>query len=166
MAGFDLPLNDDGRKNVVVALADHLKDEPITTIYSSGMKRTDETAHIVESGMPSKPKVKTSNSLKTWNLGALAGNPKQPNKSIVVDLVKHPTRKAPDGESYEEFTERFDTYIKKLEKESKHSGPFLVVLSGSNCRRISELLFGDRKVLDIDEAGLFCMHTNKDGKWT
>ena len=162
---IDLPLSDEGRKNVVVALAEHLKEIPITTIYSSSLKRTEKTAHIVDSGMPSKPKVKTLDNLKTWNLGSLAGDPKKPNKVVVVDLIKHPTRKAPDGESYEEFTERFDACIKKLEKESKHSGPFLVVLSGSNCRRISELLFNDRSKLDIDEAGLFCMHPGKDGEW-
>jgi broad specificity phosphatase PhoE len=163
---LDLPLNDDGRKNVVVALAEHLKEVPITTIYSSPLKRTEETAHIVESGLPSKPKVKTSPKLKTWNLGSLAGDPKKPNKEVVKDLCKNPTKSAPDGESYNDFTERFDSYIKKLEKESKHSGPFLVVLSGSNCRRLSELLFKDRTVLDIDEAGLFCMHLGKDGEWT
>lgn len=163
---IDLPLSDEGRKNVVVALAEHLKEIPITTIYSSPLKRAEETAHIVDSGLPSKPKVKTESNLKTWNLGSLAGDPKQPNKAVVVDLIKNQTKKAPDGESYEEFTERFDSCIKKLEKESKHSGPFLVVLSGSNCRRISELLFKDRSRLDIDEAGLFCMHPGKEGEWT
>lgn len=163
---IDLPLSDEGRKNVVVSLAEHLKALPITTIYSSPLKRVEETAHIVESGMPSKPKVKILPQLKTWGLGSLAGDAKKPNKAVVVELIKHPTRKAPDGESYEEFTDRLDACIKKLEKESKHSGPFLVVLSGSCCRRISELLFKDRTVLDIDEAGLFVMHPGKNGEWT
>jgi len=163
---LDLPLNDDGRKNVVVALSEHLKDIPITAIYSSPLKRVEETAHIVESGLSSKPKVKISNNLKTWNLGSLAGDPKKPNKVVVVDLIKHPSKSAPDGESYYDFTERFDSFMKKLEKESKHSGPFLVVLSGSCCRRMSELLFKDRTVLDIDEAGLFVMCPTKDGEWT
>jgi broad specificity phosphatase PhoE len=163
---IDLPLNDTGRQKVVVALSTHLKEIPFTTLFSSPLKRTEETAHIITSGLYPKPKVKTLPNLKTWNLGNLAGDKKAPNKSIVVDLVNNPTRKAPDGESYEEFTERFDKCIKTLEKESKHSGPFLVVLSGSNCRRISELLFKDRSRLDIDEAGLFCMHPGKEGEWT
>lgn len=163
---LDTPLNDEGRKNVVIALSEHLKDKGITTIYFSSLKRVEETAHIIESGLYPKPKVKTLDNLKTWNLGQLSGDKKKPNKPLVVELVKHPTHKPEGGESYEEFTERLDGCIKRLEKESKHSGPFLIVLSGSCCRRISELLFGDRNKLDIDEAGVFCMHPGKDGEWT
>ena len=163
---LDLPLSDEGRQSIVIALSEHLKDKGITTIYCTSLKRVEETAHIIESGLSPKPKVKILESLKTWNLGKLGGDKKKPNKPLVVELVKHPTRKAEGGESYEEFTERLDSAIKKLEKESKHSGPFLVVLSGSCCRRISELLFGDRNKLDIDEGGLFCMRAGKNEEWT
>jgi broad specificity phosphatase PhoE len=162
---LDLPLNDEGRKSVVLTLADHLKKIPITCIYTPDLKRAEETAGIVKSGMPSDPKIEVVPSIKTWNLGSMAGDPKKPNKVVVKALVKNPSKAAPDGESYSDFTGRFDSWLEKTEKQSKKSGPFLVVLSGSNCRRISELLLGDRKDLDIDESGLFVL-LPKDGKWT
>ena len=162
---LDLPLNDEGRKNVVVTLAKYLKKVPITCIYTSPLKRTTETAEIMKSGITSDPKIEEVEDIKTWNLGSMAGDPKKPNKKVVKDLVANPSKKAPDGESYDEFTERFDAWMKKLEGESKDDGPFLVVLSGSNCRRLSEVLLGDRQDLDMDEAGLFVLQPDDDGKW-
>ena len=162
---LDLPLNDEGRKNVVVTLAKYLKKVPITCIYTSPLNRTTETAEIMKSGITSDPKIEEVEDIKTWNLGSMAGDPKKPNKKVVKDLVANPSKKAPDGESYDEFTERFDAWMKKLEEESKDDGPFLVVLSGSNCRRLSEVLLGDRQDLDMDEAGLFVLQPDDDGKW-
>jgi len=163
---LDLPLNDEGHKSVVLTLTEHLKHVPITTIYASCLKRVQETAEIIKSGMTSDPKIETAEDIKTWNLGSLAGDPKKPNKPLVKELVAHPTKKAPDGESYNEFTTRLDSWLEKAEKRSKKSGPFLLILSGSVCRRISELMFGDRKDLDMDESGLFVLQPKANGEWT
>ena len=162
---LDLPLNDEGRQNIVVALSKFLKRIPITRIYVAPLRRTKETAEILKSGLTSDPKIEVESDIKTWNLGSLAGDKKSPNKKIVKDLIDHPSKKAPDGESYDEFMNRFDSFVKKLEGESKKEGPFLMVLSGSNCRRLSEMLFRDRAELDIDEAGVFVLFP-EDGKWT
>jgi broad specificity phosphatase PhoE len=162
---LDLPLNDEGRQSVVLALK-FLKHVPITKIYTSPLKRTCETAEILKSGIVSDPKIEKTKDIITWNLGSLAGDKKGPNKPIVRDLVKHPSRKAPDGESYEEFMNRFDPVIEKQEKDASKNGPFLNILSGSCCRRISEMMFRDRSELDIDEAGVFVLYPDEDGKWT
>jgi broad specificity phosphatase PhoE len=166
MAGFDLPLNDEGRKNVVITLAKHLKEKPITAIYTPSLLRTTETANILKSGITSEPSVNKVQDIKTWNLGSMAGDPKTPNKKVVKELIANPNKTAPDGESYNEFTDRFDSWLHKKEKQAKKDGPFLMVLSGSNCRRISELLFGDREALDMDEAGVFEMYPKANGEWT
>lgn len=163
---LDLPLNDEGRKNVVLALDKHLKSVPITHIYTSPLRRTKETAEIIKSGMTSNPAISSVPEIKTWDLGSLAGSKKKPNKKVVKDLLANPTKSAPDGESYEEFKDRFDSWMKKCEEDAKKDGPFLLVLSGSNCRRISELLFDDRNVLDMDEAGIFVIYEKTDGTWT
>jgi broad specificity phosphatase PhoE len=163
---LDLPLNDEGRKNVVIVLAKHLKELPITTIFTADLLRTKETANILKSGITSDPSVKVVNDIKTWDLGSMAGDPKKPNKKVVKDLIANPHKSAPDGESYAQFTDRLDSWIEKKEKSSKKDGPFLLVLSGSACRRISELLFGDRTVLDMDEAGVFEMYPKTNGDWT
>ena len=163
---LDLPLNDEGRKNVVLALDKHLKDIPITRIYMSPLRRTKETAEILKSGITSDPSITVAPDLKTWNLGSLAGSKKKPNKKVVKELLENTAKSAPDGESYDEFKDRFDSWIKKCEEDAKKSGPFLLVLSGSNCRRLSEMLFDDRNVLDMDETGLFVLYEKSDDSWT
>jgi len=161
---LDLPLNDEGRQNIVLALK-YLKKMPITCIYTSSFRRCKETAEILKSGITSDPKIELVEDIKTWNLGSLAGDPKKPNKAVVKELLQHPDRKAPDGESYDEFMARFDKFIEKMEKEVGKSGPMLIVMSGSCCRRISEMCFRDRNDLDMDESGVFVMVPDGD-KWT
>jgi broad specificity phosphatase PhoE len=119
----------------------------------------------LKSGITSDPKIEVVDDIKTWNLGSMAGDPKKPNKVIVKDLLRHPAKKAPDGESYDEFMARFDKFIEKMEKEVGKDGPVLLVLSGSCCRRVSDMCFRDRNELDMDESGVFVMVPDGD-KWT
>lgn len=162
---LDLPLNDEGRQSVVVTLSEFLKNVPVTKIYTPDLRRTAETAHILKSGITSNPKVVLDDGLKTWNLGSLAGDPKKSNKPFVRDLIDHPTKKAPDGESYAEFTRRFDECLSRLKQSAASSGPYLLVLSGSCCRHVGEELLNDRNALDMDESGLFVMYP-EGGDWT
>lgn len=162
---LDLPLSDKGRQSVVTTLSEHLSTVPITRIHCSDLKRTEETSEILKSGMNSDPSVKTFPEAKTWDLGSLSGNPKKPNKPVVVDLLENPDKEAPDGESYNGFTGRFDKWFKKQLKDAKTKGPILLVLSGSNCRRIGEMLVDDRDATDVNEAGLFVLQP-EGSKWS
>lgn len=162
---LDLPLSDLGRQSVVKTLSDHLSTVPIVKIHCADLKRTEETSEILKSGMSSDPSVKPSAEAKTWDLGELSGNPKKPNKPIVLDLLENPDKKAPDGESYQDFKDRFDKWFNKRLKEVKEKGPILLVLSGSNCRRIGELLLNDRDATDVNEAGLFVLQP-EGSKWS
>lgn len=164
-----MPLSDEGRNEVVRVLADHLKSIPIVCVYCGTLKRKVETAHIIKTGLPSEPKVIQAPEINTWDLPFTAGGPKALNKPVVKYLISHPRIKPPAGESYGDFSLRFDTYMKKQMKDiesGKEEGPILDVLSGSNCRRLSELLFRDRDILDVDEAGLFMLYPAGDGKWS
>jgi broad specificity phosphatase PhoE len=162
---LDLPLSDKGRQQLVETLVNYLKYVPITCIYASSLLRTEETANIVQSGLVSKPEIEITDNLITWNLGSLAGDEKQARRNIVRDLIANPEESAPDGESYNDFTDRFDEFVTKMESEAQDEGPLLLVVSGSCCRRLGELLFHDRAALDMDECGLFVMYKNGD-KWT
>ena len=163
---LDLPLSDEGRQEIVEVLSEYLKHVPFTCIYCAPLRRTEETAHILQSGITTHPEIETADDAMTWNLGSLAGDPKAPNKVVVRDLLANPEKSAPDGESYEDFCERFDKWQDKQFDEVGTDGPFLEILSGSNCRRLSERLFNDRAVLDIDESGLFVLYRDVNGKWT
>ena len=102
----------------------------------------------------------------TWDLGTMAGDPKDPNKDKVRDLLQHPDSAPVDGESYNDFTERFDPWFEKQKADSKTEGPLLLILSGSNIRRISEQIMHDRAALNVGEAGLFVLYPEPGGQWT
>jgi broad specificity phosphatase PhoE len=162
---LDLPLNDEGNQSVVETLVSHLKSVPIKHIYTSDLKRTKETGDILQSGITSEPTVKSFPEARTWDMGSLAGGLKKPNKPAVVGLLENPNRQAPDGESYNEFKKRFDAWFHKRLKEASTKGPILLILSGSNCRRIGEMLLDDRDATDVDEAGLFVLEP-KGKSWS
>lgn len=166
---IDLPLSDEGRRELVAVLVEKLQGVPITAIYAAPLRRTQETAHIVKSGLPSDPPIITLPDLETWKMGQVAGREKESNKPVVKYLIKHPSVVPLGGESYDQFTGRFDPAMRRQMADvaaGKIKGPILDVFSGSNCRRLSQKLFGDREILNVDEAGLFMLHPSGDGKWS
>jgi broad specificity phosphatase PhoE len=163
---LDLPLSDKGREDLVDTLQDHLKFSGVRCIYCAPLQRTEETAHILASGIVGNPEIEVTKKALTWDLGSLSGDYKKPNKAIVSHLLDNPSKSAPDGKSYDSFTGVFDPWFWSMLKSSKKDGPLLLVLSGSNCRRISELITGDRQTLNLDEGGCALLAPDKDGDWS
>lgn len=151
---LDFPLTDEGRRGTMKA-QQYLKDlpTPLKRIYAPTLKRTHETAHIIQSGMGLKPpEIVPSDIARTWNLGTeLIGSKKKPSKPIVKFFMRHPDKTPAGGESMNDFCKRFLDWFKERQDED---GPILLVLSGSNIREISKLLSGDRETYDLDESGL------------
>jgi broad specificity phosphatase PhoE len=162
---LDLPLSSEGNQGVVETL-DYLKHVPITCIYAAPLLWTQETAHILQTGIATHPEIETSPEALTWDLGTMSGDPKDPNKDKVRDLLQHPDQVPDGGESYDDFTSTFDPWFEKMQDDSKTEGPLLLILSGSNIRRISEQIMHDRAALNVGEAGLFVLYPEPGGQWT
>lgn len=164
----DAHLSDEGVQGVVATLSNYLQTLSITEIFSCDFKRTSGTADLVKSGLPTDPKVTINNDMKTWNLGTIGGDKKTPDrKKTVKHLMQNPEMHAPDGESYAEFTKRFDVFVKKQMKgieSGKIKGPVLDIFSGSCFRRLGDLVKGDRNALDVKEAGLVMLYF-VNGRW-
>ena len=159
---LDLPLSDKGRMGLIPA-QQHLKLEPIKAVHAPPLRRTQETAHIVASGLLKNPVTYSCPEAMTWNLGVLAGIPKEEARPKVKELLAHPDTKPIGGESYNEFKKRFMTWFKKRAKEAK-DGPILIVCSGSNLRLLGTVLFKNRDEFNLDEGGLVKLR-QIDGKW-
>jgi broad specificity phosphatase PhoE len=161
---LDLPLSDKGRMGLIPA-QQYLKLEPIKTIHSSPLKRTTETAHIMQSGILSGPDARQSADAGTWNLGALAGLPKTEARPKVKVLLENPDRRPLGGESHNEFRKRFMRWFDSKVKQAKSSGkPILIICSGSNLRLLGKELTGDRDAVNLDEGGLASLH-HKGNAW-
>jgi broad specificity phosphatase PhoE len=159
---LDFPLTDEGRLGLIKA-QQYLKNVPLTCIYAASLKRTKETGEIIASGVLSNPSVEIADELKTWNLGNMMGTVKKPNKPIVKFYMSNPDEKPVGGESMSEFRKRFLPWLENLKEEVKEgSGPVLVVVSGTNLREISQSLYGDVEVLNLDEGGLLCLQPSGD----
>lgn len=161
---LDFPLSDEGRIGLIKAQR-YLQDVSLYCIYAAPLKRTKETAEIIKSGCIHDPNIELANELKTWNLGKLTGAPKKPNKPVVLYFIEHPSETPVGGESMNDFHNRFLTWFDDQKKETIENGqPVLVVLSGSNLRAVSHQLYGDLRVLDLDEGGLGVIQYG-DGSW-
>lgn len=161
---LDFPLTDEGRRGIIPA-QQYLKDVPdqIKKIYAPSLKRTHETAEIIQSGMGTKPpKIVVSDKARTWNLGKeLIGGKKNANRPVVEFYMRHKDKTPEDGESMNDFKKRFMGWFKDV-AGAKRSSAILLVLSGSNIRELSQELTGNREVLDLDEGGLLCLR--QEGK--
>lgn len=158
---LDYPLSDKGRIGLVTA-QQYLKLAPIQQVYAPSLRRAHETAHILASGILTHPTLHTAEQARTWNLGALIGTKKKPNKPLVKYFMDHPTATPEGGESMQAFCERFIPWLLKIVKQSK-DGATLVVTSGSNLRAIGTALAGDKDKYDLDEGGLMALSPDLEG---
>lgn len=159
--GFlDFPLSDAGLESLIEA-QQQLKLVPLTKIITSDLKRTKQTAEVIESGVVSDPKVSASPEGRTWNLGVIAGTKKRYGRPEVQRLIDNPTEAPMGGESFNDFKGRFLPWWKK---QIANSDCLLYVGSGSNLRLLGFELLGDVDALDLDEGGLACLY-EMDGSW-
>ncbi len=159
--GFlDFPLSDVGLVSLVPA-QQYLKMVPLTKIITADLKRTKQTAELIESGTMSDPKVVACGEARTWNLGVIAGTKKRYGRPEVQRLIDDPGSAPTGGESYNDFKGRF---LPWFNKQIASSDCLLYVGSGSNLRLLGFELLGDMDALDLDEGGLACLY-EMDGTW-
>ena len=157
---LDMPLSDAGLESLIEA-QQFLKLVPLTKIITADLKRTKQTAELIESGTMSDPKVVASGEGRTWNLGVIAGTKKRYGRPEVQRLIDNPAEAPAGGESFNDFKSRF---LPWFNKQTAGNGIILYVGSGSNLRLLGFELLGDIDALDLDEGGLACLYEMGD-KW-
>lgn len=162
---LDMALSDEGQRELIDS-QQALKTVPIAKIYTPDLKRTRETAELMQSGLLTKPPIVIDDRSKTWNLGVLAGTKKRYGRPEVKKLIADGEAKPLGGESFNSFCERFLPWLEKLGKEVVKTGkPVLVICSGSNLRLLGTYLLGDQRAVDLAEGGLAVVHCS-GGSWS
>jgi broad specificity phosphatase PhoE len=159
---LDLPLSDEGQLELIES-QQMLKTTPLAKIYAPDLKRTRETAELVQSGVLSQPKIVIDDAAKTWNLGVLAGTKKRYSRPEVRELIADPNKKPLGGESYNSFLTRFLPWFESKVKEAAKA-PILVICSGSNLRLLGDHLLGNQDAVDLTEGGLAVLYYS-GGSW-
>lgn len=108
---IDVPLDDNGVKQAE-DVAEFLSHFPISLIIASPLSRTQHTADVISRkiGVP----FEVDSDLLPWNLGVLAGQPKEPLKGIRDYYLDHPDEPVPNGESIKHFESRFAGVLGKV----------------------------------------------------
>ena len=121
-------------------LAERLKDEDISAIYSSDLKRAADTAEEVAKLHPGVP-VKLTKELRERYLGEFEGKKKADvgwdKQSVVNSLPSQPR----DGETIEEVYTRAKTFLDKILKEHKR-GTVLIVGHNGICKSVIAVIEG------------------------
>src|SRR6267378_3965835 len=107
---LDYALSDEGRIGLM-PVQQYLKSAPITQVFTNSLRRCAETAHVITSGILSKPKLSVHDETRTWNLGELVGGKKKTNKPIVMYYMAHPEQEPKSGESLDAFRDRFLPFV-------------------------------------------------------
>ena len=105
--------------------------EGVTEIGGSDLPRAAESAHLVAGKMKSRPSVKLSSRARTWKTGQ-EGQDEKKAREVRKKYVRNPDEPMPDGESFNDFRDRFGPYIKRrlMDAANKKDGKIAEVLHG------------------------------------
>jgi len=150
--GLPHPLTETGRLQAA-ALAEKLRERPITRIYASPIPRARETAEIVSAALGAP--LELADGLREPDCGVLEGRSDEAawvehdrwkkNWSSGRDLDK----KLEGGESYEDVRERFVAFVKGLvARYGKTDAEFLLVTHGA------AMLIGLPALFTVDQQSI------------
>lgn len=114
---LDVPLNDKGRQSAIEAgkkLAPVHAKTPYKKIYASDLGRSKETAQIIKQKLGGKIPIAIDAKLRPWDLGDLAGKKIKDVLPVMHKLIESPDEPAPNGESFNQFLQRFAPVAQKI----------------------------------------------------
>lgn len=147
---LDPPLDEEGverLKRTVKFL--HEGDFPFKRIVSSPLQRAVKTAQLIAEG---NVKITVHNGALPWNLGDLMGKQSSKVKSMMEYLKNYPDLKAPHGESYRTFYDRWSRFLGKLMAYAKaNPEEFLVVATHSRNVNALQSIIDGNPIGDVKE---------------
>jgi len=161
----DIPLDSYGEQEAEET-ARQLAGHRINVIYSSDLLRARQTAEALQ--RVSGARVVHSPHLRPWNLGTLAGKKVHDIIPTLERLNRKLSERAPGGESFDEFYERYARQIEEILAVAESSaGCVAAVTHGRNFMALPTILEkGDRSRIPVmspvSTAGVFMVekHAN------
>lgn len=161
--GFmDVDLDDNGKDQAREA-RNLLASVPLAAIYASDLSRATETADIIN--QKHKLKVQHVAAGRPWHVGKFAGKSKtEINKRALQSYADTPDVAVPDGESLNEFRQRYrDLFDRKIAESMELGGPVLIVGHASNAHEVGNIVYDDIDALDVDPGGIIAVYITRDG---
>jgi broad specificity phosphatase PhoE len=165
--GFaDVPLDENGIKQAD-QVRDDLSDVNLSHSYSSDLQRAEKTANIIIK--PHGISNKILKDMRPWDVGKFTGQPKNAeNKKELQAFADTPDKAIPDGESLNQFRDRYTRAFNQIVDEARASvfsggGASLMAQHASNCHEVGNIVYGDIDVLDIDPGGIIIISWSPSG---
>lgn len=139
----------------------------INRIVSSPLQRALKTAELISRG---NARITVHNGALPWNLGDLMGKPNSEVDSKIKYLEKYPDIRAPHGESYRTFYNRWAEFLHKV-MDYAEAKPEEHVLLATHSRNIDALqeVIGGAPIGSVKEAtpeaSVTLLAKNVVGKW-
>lgn len=169
---IDVPLNEEGRADAKRVAAKIAKEYPhVDEIHTSDLSRAADTAKAISDALGGVPITKTKD-LRPWDLGDYNGKPVEGIKNKLDDLVRNYDEKAPNGESFSDFMERFCPYLQAAQADAQKHNKVIVLVAHTRNVRAAEAVCDKTKLTpevmmgpnDITEPGQYAvMKPTKDG---
>lgn len=129
----DIPLAKEG-EDQAECVGDWLKDKGIEYIYSSDLSRAYKTAQIIKGEVGEVP-LKKMMQFRPWDLGIYTGKETKKFIDEMKDYITHPKKMVPDGESFNDFLDRYLGGLRKIFEDIK-AGRFNHVVVVSHYRNL------------------------------
>lgn len=164
---LDPPLNEEGTERIkrTIAFLDS-KGWKFDRIISSPRQRALKVAEMLSRG---NTQVTTNNGCLPWNLGDLMGKMSKLAGPEIEHLKDFPDLRAPHGESYRTFYNRWEDFLGRLMRYALQADNPLVITSHSrNIDALQEIVggasIGDFKPL-TPEASITLLRPTENGDW-
>jgi len=166
-AWLDIPLSDQGLREAA-EVATHLSAQPVEFILTSDLHRARQTADLIRA-KTDVPWIPTG-SLRPWNLGSLAGERVADILATLNRLQAEPDRRAPAGESLNEFFRRYSAHLQDLmDIAARARGNVVAVTHMRNFLATPVILSGgDASSMPVKggpETGAIIILEERRGKW-
>lgn len=123
---LDIPLDQQGLQEADET-AQRLAHHPVTTIFSSDLKRARQTASKIQEATGAE--ISTTDELRPWNLGIFGGQLLREIIPFLNLLNDHPEMPAPNGESFHQFYERYSRRLHAILQVAEESDGCVVAVT-------------------------------------
>lgn len=138
-----VPLSSRGKKEAQT-MSKELKNKGLVKVFTSDLPRAKQTAGIISKNLHIP--LKTEKGLRTWNTGKLVGMKTEEIKPILDHLaLNKPNERAPGGESFNQFKNRYNKTISGLIKDKN-----IAIVTHSNGTKLASHLIKKGKVSSKD----------------
>lgn len=120
---LDVGIDKEAANKLAPGVASTLERYGVDTLVSSDLPRAEQSAKLIAKHMDGDIQIEPTASLRTWNVGDMAGKKESETVPKRQKFIKYPDEKPKGGEPFQEFLDRYTPELKEIvERRAKGEG--------------------------------------------